>query len=188
MKRYMATQRIGFSGYARGSRLFSPLEDSAKMTDCVPESERGLTPTNSCLPECSMRRILSFVPPPTSMEETTLSTDAMILDNTFNQAATPPGVAPRANSGAIILPAGFGLLGARARRRSLAARRFGLSSVTLLATALAVSGRAYADSLPVPVESVAACSASDACQSSAGSGQLVGGRAPCRQEVHRLAK
>lgn len=105
----------------------------------------------------------------------------MILDNIFSQAATPPGGAPRAGTGAII-PAGFGLLGAGVRRRSLAARTFGLSSVTLFAAALAISGRAHADPLlhpdvsisPLPVASgfVAATAAPGIFKTDMGSGPL----------------
>jgi hypothetical protein len=88
----------------------------------------------------------------------------MILDNIFNQAATPPGGAPRLGTGAII-PAGFGIPEAGARRRSLAVRTSRLSSVTLFAAALTIAGRAHADSipLPLPVESVTACSAPGVC-------------------------
>lgn len=88
----------------------------------------------------------------------------MTLNNFFNRAATPVG-APRA--GAILL-ARSALPGVCVRRRRLAARTFGLSSLTLFVAALAISGRAHADTLPAPFTSVAAYAAPGMGQSQQG--------------------
>ncbi len=71
-----------------------------------------------------------------------------------------------------MIQATIGPHGAGVPRRSIPVKTFRFSSVTLFAAALAISGRAHADTLPVPSGYVSASSGPNLDQTAMGSGSL----------------